>query len=261
MLLNTHTWILREFASSRLNRENLDILIYNVMPDILPIHRDITPEMTHRMDRLLDVPPAYRKARFIQFHLLVDDLSHHGHITRRGRERSENASDGYAFRKGLLLTRPMIDLHGRLFGKISAEEALYRSHLIIEMAVDLLVYNRYPEIVPLFSEAVELTLEGRLESLIETLTWAYSMPEGLAREAVLQGTAAYRNEILRRSVSLEGRTDLFIHKFYGGASADGSLKAGVRDLLQMGIESVADYEDFLSTTLQEIAKAGFDGEL
>lgn len=261
MLLNTHTWILREYASERLNRDNLDILIYNVMPDILPIHRDITPEMTHRIERLIDVPPAHRKARFIQFHLLVDDLSHHGHITHKGRGRSENASGGYAFRKGLLLTRPMIGLHGRLCGDISAEEALYRSHLIIEMAVDLLVYKRYPEIVSLFSEAVESTLAGRLESLIGTLSWAYSMPEGLAREAVLQGMAAYRNEILRRSVSLEGRTDLFIHKFYGRADADGALKAGVRDLLLMGIESVADYEDFLSATLHEIAKAGFDGGL
>ena len=260
MLLNTHTWILREFASARLNRENLDVLIYNVMPDILPIHRDITPEMTHRMERFIDVPPAYGKARFIQFHLLVDDLSHHGHITRRGRERSENASDGYAFRKGLLLTPAMIELQGRHFAEISTEEALYRSHLIIEMAVDLLVYRRYPEIVTLFSEAVELTLAGRLESLIETLCWAYAMPEGLARQAVLQGMAAYRNEILRRSVSLEGRTDLFIHKFYGGAVED-TLKAGVRNLLQMGIESVADYEGFLSATLQEISKAGFDGKL
>ena len=260
MLLNTHTWILREFASVRLNRENLDVLIYNVMPDILPIHRDITPEMTHRMERLMDIPPAYGKARFIQFHLLVDDLSHYGHITRRGRARSENASDGYAFRKGLILTPAMIELHRRLSGEISTEEALYRSHLIIEMAVDLLVYRRYPEIVTLFSEAVELTLAGRLEALIATLSWAYSMPVELAREAVLQGMAAYRNEILRRSVSLEGRTDLFIHKFYGGA-ADGTLKAGVRNLLQMGIESVVDYEDFLSTTLQEISKAGFEGEL
>ncbi|HTZ39851.1 MAG TPA: hypothetical protein VMB77_06825, partial [Syntrophales bacterium] len=112
--MNTHTWILREFASARLNRENLDVLIYNVMPDILPIHRDITPEMTHRMERLMDVPPAYGKARFIQFHLLVDDLSHYGHITRRGRARSENASDGYAFRKGLILTPAMIELHRRL---------------------------------------------------------------------------------------------------------------------------------------------------
>ena len=260
MLLNTHTWILKEYASERLNRENLDILIYNVMPDILPIHRGITPDMTHRIERFLDVPPAYRKARYIQFHLLVDDLSHHGHITRRGRERSENSSGGYAFRKGRLLTRAMIDLHRRLFSEISGDEALYRSHLIIEMAVDLLVYRRYPEIVTLFSEAVELTLAGRLESLIESLSWAYSMPVDLAREAVLQGMAAYRNEILRRSVSLEGRTDLFIYKFYSG-NADGALKAGVRDLLQMGIESVADYEDFLSATLQEIAKAGFDGGL
>jgi hypothetical protein len=112
------------------------------MPDILPIHRDITPEMTHRMERFKDVTPGYGKARFIQFHLLVDDLSHHGHITRRGHDRFENASDGYAYRKGVSLTRAMIDLHGRQAGEMHAEEALYRSHLIIEMAVDLVVYNQ-----------------------------------------------------------------------------------------------------------------------
>src|SRR5512136_2621896 len=217
MLLNTHTWLLKEYAGARLRPDHLDILIYNVMPDILPIHRDITPEMTHRIERLRTVPPEHGKARFIQFHLLVDDLSHHGHITRRGHERFENASDGYAYRKGASLTKSMIDLHRFEGAEIPAEEALYRSHLIIEIAVDLVVYKQYPEIVRLFSEAVELTLAGRLEGLIETLSWAYAMPRGLAREAVVQGMAAYRNEILRRSVSLEGRTDLFIHKFYGGA--------------------------------------------
>ena len=64
MLLNTHTWLLKEYAGARLRRDNLDILIYNVIPDILPIHRDITPEMTHRLERLVPVPPGHRKARF-----------------------------------------------------------------------------------------------------------------------------------------------------------------------------------------------------
>lgn len=257
MLLNTHTWLLKEYAGARLCPDHLDILIYNVMPDILPIHRDITPEMTHRIERLRIVPPEHGKARFIQFHLLVDDLSHHGHITRRGHDRFENASGGYAYLKGAALAQNLIELHG---GKITAEEALYRSHLLIEMAVDLVVYGRYPEIVELFSQAVEWTFEHRLESLVGTLVWSYSLPEALVRDAVVQGMAAYRNEILRRSVSLEGRTDLFLHKFYGGVAGD-KVRSGIRDLLQKGIESVADIEEFLSATLQEIAKAGFDGDL
>jgi hypothetical protein len=260
MLLNTHTWLLKEYAGARLCPDNLDILIYNVMPDILPIHRDITPEMTHRMDRLMSVPPRHGKARFIQFHLLVDDLSHYGHITRRGHDRLENATGGYAYRKGAALAAAMIELHGRHDGEIPVDEALYRSHLIIEMAVDLVIFGQYPGVVELFSQAVEWTLENRLEPLASTLAWAYSLPEGLARDAVVQGMAAYRNEILRRSVSLEGRTDLFLHKFYGGVAGE-KLRSGVRDLLQRGIESVADGEEFLSATLTEIAKAGFDGGL
>jgi len=260
MLLNTHTWLLKEYAGARLRPDNIDILIYNVMPDILPIHRDITPEMTHRIERFAAVAPEHGKARFIQFHLLVDDMSHHGHITRRGHDRFENASAGYAYRKGAALAQSMIEQPGRHGGKIPVEEALYRSHLLIEMAVDLVVFGRYPEIVELFSQAVEWTLENRLESLVRTLAWTYSLPEALAREAVVQGMAAYRNEILRRSVSLEGRTELFLHKFYGGVAGE-TVRSGIRDLLQRGIESVADVEEFLLATLQEIAKAGFDGEL
>jgi hypothetical protein len=260
MLLNTHTWLLKEYAGDRLRRDNLDILIYNVIPDILPIHRDITPEMTHRMDRLAPVPPERVKARFIQFHLLVDDLSHHGHITQRGHDRSDHATGGYAYLKGAALADEMIEMHGRHNGEIILDEALYRSHLIIEMAVDLVIFRRYPGIVDLFSEAVEWTLENRLEGLAGTLAWAYSLPEGLARDAVVQGMAAYRNEILRRSVSLEGRTELFLHKFYGGVAGK-QVRSGVRGLLQRGIESVADGEEFLSATLTEIAKAGFDGGL
>jgi hypothetical protein len=260
MLLNTHTWLLKEYAGARLCPDELDILIYNVMPDILPIHRDITPEMTHRIERLGAVPPEHAKARFIQFHLLVDDLSHHGHITRRGHDRFENASGGYAYLKGAALAASMIELHGRDDGEIPVDEALYRSHLIIEMAVDLVVYRRYPENMDLFSQAVEWTLENRLESLVGTLAWSYSLPEALVRDAVVQGLAAYRNDILRRSVSLEGRTELFLHKFYGGVAGE-KVRSGIRDLLQRGIESVADIEEFLSATLQEIAKAGFDGDL
>ncbi len=260
MLLNTHTWLLREYAGARLCPDNLDILIYNVMPDILPIHRDITPEMTHRIERFGPVAPEHAKARFIQFHLLVDDLSHHGHITRRGHDRFENASGGYAYLKGAALAQNMIELRGRHDGKIPMEEALYRSHLLIEMAVDLVLFGRYPEIVELFSQAVEWTLENRLEGLVGTLAWSYSLPEALARDAVVQGMSAYRNEILRRSVSLEGRTELFLNKFYGGVAGE-KVRSGIRDLLQRGIESVADCEEFLSATLQEIAKAGFDGGL
>ncbi len=260
MLLNTHTLLLRKYAGKRLEPGNLDILVYNVMPDILPIHRDITPEQTHRIERFAAVPPVHGKARFIQFHLLVDDLSHHGHVTLRGHDREENHSDGYAFRKGALLAGGMAELHRRRGDILTAEEALYRSHLIIEMAVDLVLYRRFPETVDLFARAVEWTIENRIEELVAALAWAYGLAERLARESVMQGLEAYRNEILRRSVSLEGRTDLFLWKFYGG-DADGEVRAGVRDLLQQGIESVADHETFLSATLQEIANAGFDGGL
>ena len=260
MLLNTHTLLLREYAGKRLKPGNLDILVYNVMPDILPIHRDITPEMTHRLERFGPVPPVHGKARFLQFHLLVDDLSHHGHVTLRGHDRDENHSDGYAFRKGSLLAGDMVALHRRRGDVLTAEEALYRSHLIIEMAVDLVLYRRFPETVDLFARAVEWTIENRIEGLVAALAWAYGMTERLARESSLQGLEAYRNDILRRSVSLEGRTELFLWKFYGG-NAEDELRAGVRALLQQGIESVADHETFLSATLQEITDAGFDGGL
>lgn len=260
MLLNTHTLLLKEYAGDRLGRDNLDILIFNVMPDILPIHRDITPEMTHRMERLCRVPPGHERARFIQFHLLVDDLSHHGHITRNGHDRSENESGGYAFRKGEALSREMVRMHGRLGEALDAGEALYRSHLIIEMAVDLVIYRRQPEIIDLFSRAVEVTLERNVDGLVDTLAWAYAIPVRLAREALLQGMEAYRDEILKRSVSLEGRIDLFLRKFCRGDSGE-TTRECVRDLLEKGIESVADHEHFLSATLREIAASGFDGGL
>jgi len=119
MLLNTHTWLLKEYAGARLRPDHLDILIYNVMPDILPIHRGhhARNDPPHRAPPT--VPPEHGKARFIQFHLLVDDLSHHGHITRRGHDRFENASGGYAYRKGAALAQNLIELHG---GKISAKK-------------------------------------------------------------------------------------------------------------------------------------------
>lgn len=82
MLLLAHTWILKEFLALDPRKcRDPDIYIHNLSPDILTIHEAIKPVTTHGISRFRNFPSRYKKAAFVQFHLLVDDMAHYGEIT------------------------------------------------------------------------------------------------------------------------------------------------------------------------------------
>ena len=73
----THTWILREFlGGDYISKQGLsDLYIYNILPDVLPLHEHITAEITHRSTGKTSPPAEFIKARYIYFHLLTDDFA------------------------------------------------------------------------------------------------------------------------------------------------------------------------------------------
>ncbi len=257
MLLHTHTWILREFMRRHAGGDpSLDMFIYNVIPDILPIHESITSQMTHRIPRFRAAPAAFKKAAFVQFHLMVDDVAHYGAITARGSDEFRSNPGGYAYEKGKDLVPRILGFHERAGKPISMDSAVYRSHMMIEMAFDLLLFEREGSLLDLFAKALDDSLRHRRSEMVSTLQWLLDIPEKTIETAMEKGFAAYGGDRIYRTMSLEGRTRLYIDKF-DYDSEDGEVWKEVKDWVSRGMVLSEDYESFLFHTLTVIRDAGF----
>ncbi len=230
-----------------------DMFIYNVIPDILPIHESITSQMTHRIPRSRVVPAEFKKAVFVQFHLMVDDVAHYGAITANGSDEFHSNPGGYAYEKGKTLVPRIMDFHQQIGKPISLDAAIYRSHMIIEMAFDLLLFEREGSLLGLFTEALDDSMRYKRSEMVSTLQWLLEIPGKTVEAAMEKGFAAYGVDRIYRTMSLEGRTRLYIEKF----DYDSEDVNGVEDLISRGMELSEDYEPFLAHTLKVIKDAGF----
>ncbi|MGB4547970.1 MAG: hypothetical protein WBI10_03520 [Syntrophales bacterium] len=237
-----------------------DIFVYNVIPDILPIHESITSQMTHRIPRFRAIPPDFGKALFVQFHLMVDDVAHYGTVTEAGTDEFHSDPGGYAYEKGKDLVPRILDLHRRIQKPIHPDSAIYRSHMMIEMAFDLLLFQREGSLVSLFTDALDHTLRRSRPEMVSTLHWLLDIPVQTLEEAIDRGFRAYGGDRIQSTMSLAGRTRLYIEKFEYD-SDDGEVWRGVEDLVRRGMELSEGYELFLSRTLKIIKKAGFSPRL
>ena len=258
MLMLTHTWLLREFVGrDNINRDNLDIFAYNVSPDLLPIHKSITPEMTHSIPRSSRLPQKYHKAAFVQFHLLVDDIAHLGKIGDGKTVTVFNPnSNGYAYIKGRPLIQPIMDFCRGIGHEISFSEAAYRSHLIIEMSFDLALCGRDLDLGTLLSEALNYTVENKLSEFSETLGWILGISQEIIMEAIQEGITLCTKDRIDSLMSMEGQICLFADKFRYD-SDDDRIRNGIWNLFNQGMDLVADYEEFSHTILETIKGYGF----
>ncbi len=263
MLLLTHTWILREFLGvTQFSDDLLDLFTYNASPDLLPIHADITADMTHGIPRHGVIPPSYRKAAFARFHLLVDDMAHHGTI-RHDPTRSFNPdSEGYAYKLGRALREPLADFQNSLGLDVSAHLIAYQTHMIVEMAFDLALYRDFgnTDLIDLFSEALRYTASRGLAEFGSTVSWLFGMQESTVREAIVWGKDACTRERMNEFMDDPPRIGLFIDKF-GLHGDETKIRTGVGDLLAQGYNLVGDCEAFLQPTLKAIREFGFSSPL
>lgn len=257
MLMFTHTWILREFiGASHIKRNDHDIFVYNVSPDLLPVHESITPGLTHSIPRLSKLPQKYNRAAFVQFHLLVDDMAHHGKISREAITEFNPNSNGYAYTKGKPLLQPITDFYKEIGKEISFSETAYLSHMLIEMCFDLALYKKEHHLASLFSRSLTYTVENKLSEFVKTLSWLFGIEAEITKEAIKRAVAVYKRSKIDSLMSLEGRVSLFIDNYCYG-SDDGKTRNGIRNLFNQGMDLVDDYEDFLGKTLTTINNSEF----
>ena len=259
MLMLTHTWILKEFlASQAFNPDYLDLYAYNVSPDLLTFHPAITSEMTHGIARFRDLPAPHRKAAFVHFHLLVDDIAHYGHICDKPVSVFNPDSEGYTYVRGRSLVQPIRAFQKRFGHEISLSEAAYQSHILIEMAFDLVLNQSKNKngLIPLFSESLGAVAKNGLEEFGRTMEWLADIRGETASEAFAHGVGLCTPERMNGLMNVEGRINLFIDKF-GLDRNDQAVCAGAVELMKQGMDLVRDYESFLKPTLEKIKAAAF----
>lgn len=262
MLMLTHAWLLEHFLGERyLDPEHQDLFVYNICPDFLPIHKRFTSDITHGISRFRKLPVKYRKGAFIHFHLMVDDISHHGLIDKIPVREFNPDSKGYTYLKGKPLIQPLMDLYRNQKTPIDFSVAAYRSHMIIEMTYDLTLFMALPEesrrLVSLMCDAMQMTMLDKLDEFSTIVGWFYDSDSRDVSEALRKCAQVYTMQRMNSFMNLEGRMRAFSQKF-GLAVSDDKALAGLKEIMMQGMDLIGDYREFLDPTLAAIKKVGFN---
>ncbi len=260
MLMLAHTWLLKEFLGGDFpavdNQE--DIFAYNVFPDMLPIHKAVTPAMTHGGSRFRPLSPKHLKAAFLQFHILVDDLAHYGAIIEPATAGFNPFAQGYTYLKGRELIEPIRDLYRSLGEEIDFSLAAYRAHLLIEMTFDQSLKRDDGDdgIMMILYKGLRSAFEINREEFELNLAWYFGIETRIISKAVEQAQRVCTYERIKEMANDKGRINLYMERF-GLDSKDPSSLRGMTELIDSGMELVRDYPDFLKPTLSAITKSRF----
>jgi len=261
MLMLTHTYLLQKIMGAvDVNNKDLDIYIYNIAPDLLTIHPGINSNKTHNIKRLSKIQAQYPQSAYVMFHLLVDDLAHHGSLIIDRNEEFNPESKGYCYIKGKPLIADILDLHKQTSNEISYNEAAYRSHLIIEMIYDLVIIEQINsfETIDLLAEAINYTVNNKLDEFVTTLSWLYDIEQNDIRDVMKEVCLYLTKERMNRIMNIEGRIRLYSDKF-GLNKKDELFKDSIRNLFirAQNLLELSDNELFLLQTVQTIKNYGW----
>lgn len=259
MFMLTHTYFLQKFLTAAdLKNVEPDIYVYNIVPDLLTIHPQIGPDKTHNIQRSLQIPAQYSKSAYVMFHLLVDDLSHYGYICSDGYKEFDANSHGYSYLKGKHLINSILDLYKIIERKISYEEAIYQSHLIIEMIYDLVILNQINSLktIDLLVDSINYTTRNKMDEFVATINWLYDFKETDIDEVMKKASSYITKEGMEGIMNISGRINLYREKF-GLKSNDQLFYDNVKSLFQYARDLIDDDESFLRETAQTIRNYGW----
>lgn len=256
----THTWILREFlGGDYIHQQRLaDLYIYNILPDLLPLHENITAEITHRPTGKTDPPREFTKSRYIYFHLLIDDFAHYGEGESRPGTFNPD-SKGYAYVMGKEISAGLRNIYRLAGHDISPSEAAYRCHVLIEMAFDLALYEGEKKIMDLLTESMNFTLADRLQELSQSAGWFYGIDDRIIEETMNRARFLGNADRLRSTMNVSGRVGLFLKKFRD--ELDGSKIGELEELFRLGMDLTKNKEAFLKDVSGMLERSGFKAGL
>jgi len=254
MFMLTHTYFLQKiFHQMDFKDAEPDIYVYNIAPDLLAIHPNISPAKTHKLRRSLQPPLQHQKASYVIYHLLVDDLSHYGYICAGDHEEFNINSRGYSYLKGNHLVESLRNIH-RDFGKeITCSDAVYQSHLIIEMIYDLVILNHLNSFktIDVMVEAIKYTVKNKMDEFVETMKWLYQLKENEIDEVMNNALFFITKESMTNIMNMEGRMNLYQNKF-GLKSNEQLFYDNLKDLFQRAMDLIDDEEQFFTESARVI---------
>ncbi|MGV8059320.1 MAG: hypothetical protein AB2L12_15045 [Smithellaceae bacterium] len=259
MLMLTHTYLLQNvLGMAGIRNYDLDIFVYNIVPDLLTLHPDINSQQTHKIIRLLQIPPQYPKAAYIMFHLLVDDLAHYGKISTGMPAEFNPDSQGYTYVKGKPLINPILSFQKKNNQEISYGEAAYRSHLVVEMIYDLVIIEHIKnnQTIELLAEAIYTAADKKADEFITTVSWLYGMDKKKISDVLKSAFSTWTKERIKEVLNIEGRIRLYAYKF--GLPSDEQLYfANIKKIFLQARELLDDNEIFLKETAEAVKKYGW----
>jgi hypothetical protein len=254
MFMLTHTYFLQKYLDiTDIKNIDLDVYVYNIVPDLLTIHPRISPNKTHKIQRSLQIPAQYSRSAYVIFHLLVDDLSHYGYICSDYQEEFDSNAKGYSYVKGKHLINAILDLHKIIDKEISYKEAAYQSHLIIEMIYDLVIINQIDsfQTIDILVKAINFTLKNKMKEFVATINWLYDVEKDEINEVMKNASVYITKERMESIMNMESRIHLYKDKF-GLKSDDQLFCDGLINLFQQARDLIDDDELFFRETIQTI---------
>lgn len=258
MLILTHTNLLQSMMKNfGLADGEPDIYIYNLAPDLLTIHPQVTASQTHFINRFIAPPADHPRAAYIMFHLLVDDMAHYGKISLQCPEGFDPHSAGYAYVQGNPLIGAIMELSKMLGLEISYNDAAYRSHLVIEMIYDLVILEhiREDDSIALLENAINFTRDHRQKEFCDNLSWLYGIEKDCIRDVLKTAVSFLTRERMEKFMNIEGRIRLFTDKF-GLKNNNVLFGQAVSTLFRNALNSIEN-ERFLKETQEAIKNEGW----
>jgi len=255
----THTYFLQKFLAATDFRDiEPDVYVYNIIPDLLTIHPEISPDKTHNIKRSLQIPAQYSRSAYVMFHILVDDLSHYGYICSDGHKEFDPNSQGYSYLKGKYLINSILDLYRMIEKNISYKEAIYQSHLIIEMIYDLVILKQINSLktIDLLVNSINFTVSNKMDEFVTTINWLYKFGEDEIKEVMKKASSYITKEGMEGIMNISGRINLYREKF-GLKTNDQLFYDNVNNLFQYARDLIDDDESFLRETSQTIINYGW----
>lgn len=255
----THTYILQDILEKAgIRHFDSDIFVYNIIPDLLTIHPAIKSQQTHSINRIQTIPPAYAKAAYIMFHLLIDDLAHYGMTCPDISDDFNPDSQGYSYLKGKPLIGSILDFHKGLNKEISYAEAAYRSHLIVEMIYDIAIIDRIntSQSIELLAEAIHCAAKDKKDEFVSIINWLYGIEERAIREVLEKSCSYITTEKMKKIMNIEGRIRLYAFKFDLQYDEQLFFK-GMKNIFLQARELLDDNEIFLKDSLIAVKRHGW----
>lgn len=251
MLTNVHNYILQEvLKKKKQNVDDISIYLYNVAPDALPLHKDISVDTTHKQDIPSYLLEKYPKLIYIKYHLLVDNLGHYNDINIVSSTRDNFAKCGYTYTKGkeiypLVKKSNLVDKN-----RFSDNDIIYISHIIVEIATDYKLFQDNKSIANVFFEMAKITDKEILNEYYNALSELYKIDVNTIKQSRDEPMKFYKTFTSPDDFFLNKRSYLILRKLNKDFS-DENVKEAV-ELIKIAQKHIDDYQSFLEFCVNRI---------